>query len=240
MDKKYTCYCGLYCENCAVKVKVHPAAKALRAEMEKAGFGDVINLIPGGDGFWSFLTLMAENGMCVSCRDGSGNPGCAVRICAKEKGVEMCALCGSYPCEIFGEYFEGYPLLENDNVLLRDKGWEAWAKLQDERQASGFTYADDKSISAMVESRCGILCSDCDYREKMNCGGCINIDKPFWGESCPVKSCCEGRNIEHCGECNEFPCDLLNQFAFDKEQGDDGKRIEQCRKWQSRNRRKGG
>jgi hypothetical protein len=24
---------------------------------------------------------------------------------------------------------------------------------------------------------------------------------------------------------------LLNQFAYDKEQGDDGKRIEQCRKW---------
>jgi hypothetical protein len=24
---------------------------------------------------------------------------------------------------------------------------------------------------------------------------------------------------------------LLKQFAYDKEQGDDGKRIEQCRKW---------
>lgn len=27
----------------------------------------------------------------------------------------------------------------------------------------------------MVESRCGILCSECDYREKKNCGGCVHI-----------------------------------------------------------------
>lgn len=89
----------------------------------------------------------------------------------------------------------------------------------------------------MVESRCGILCGECGYKDKMNCGGCIHIDKPFWaesldgGDSCPVKSCCEGKGLEHCGKCGGFPCDLLTQFAYDKEQGDDGKRIEQCRKW---------
>ena len=32
MDRKYSCYCGLYCENCAVKVKVEPAAKVLFAK----------------------------------------------------------------------------------------------------------------------------------------------------------------------------------------------------------------
>ena len=83
----------------------------------------------------------------------------------------------------------------------------------------------------MVESRCGILCGECDYREKMNCGGCVNIERPFWGDSCPVKSCCEGKGLEHCGMCGDFPCALLKQFAYDKEQGDNGKRIEQCRKW---------
>ena len=83
----------------------------------------------------------------------------------------------------------------------------------------------------MVESRCGILCGECEYREKMNCGGCVHIEKPFWGDSCPVKSCCESKTLQHCGLCADFPCDLLNQFAYDKEQGDDGKRIEQCRKW---------
>ena len=83
----------------------------------------------------------------------------------------------------------------------------------------------------MVQSRCGILCNECDYMEKMNCKGCINIDKPFWGDSCPVKSCCESKKKEHCGKCEDFPCELLKGMAYDKEQGDNGKRIEQCKKW---------
>ncbi|MCL2574570.1 MAG: DUF3795 domain-containing protein [Defluviitaleaceae bacterium] len=83
----------------------------------------------------------------------------------------------------------------------------------------------------MIESRCGILCSQCDYKEQMNCAGCIHISKPFWGDSCPVKDCCESKHLEHCGLCSDFPCDLLNSFAYHSEQGDDGKRIEQCKMW---------
>ena len=84
----------------------------------------------------------------------------------------------------------------------------------------------------MIESRCGIVCSKCKYRVEMNCGGCVNIDRPFWGE-CAVKSCCEGKELENCGRCGDFPCEVLNQFAYDKEQGDNGRRIEQCKKWQT-------
>ena len=83
----------------------------------------------------------------------------------------------------------------------------------------------------MIESRCGILCGQCGYRESTGCKGCVSMDKPFWGESCPVKSCCEGKTYEHCGRCPDFPCRLLNQFAYDPRQGDDGLRIGQCRKW---------
>lgn len=83
----------------------------------------------------------------------------------------------------------------------------------------------------MIESRCGILCSKCEFRSSMNCSGCINIDKPFWGESCPVKSCVENKKLNHCGECNDFPCDLANSFAYDEKQGDGGKRLEQCKCW---------
>jgi hypothetical protein len=83
----------------------------------------------------------------------------------------------------------------------------------------------------MIESRCGILCSECPYKEQMNCKGCIHIEKPFWGEICPVKVCCENNRKAHCGLCEAFPCDLLHQFSYDEAQGDNGKRIEQCRKW---------
>ena len=163
MDKKLACYCGLYCGSCAVKVKVEPAAKDLYDKMKSAGFEDVISFIPGGEGFWPFLKGMAEDGLCVSCRDGNGgNPGCAVRICARdkniardktianEKGVEMCAFCEDYPCDKFSSFLDasvGYPVLEHDNALLRDKGWEAWSALQDARCEKGYTYSEGKDTS---------------------------------------------------------------------------------------------
>ena len=143
MNSEYACYCGLYCGNCTVKMKVEPASKVLYEEMKKAGFEEIIHMIPDGDRFWSFLKGMVFDGVCVSCKAGSGNPGCKVRICAKEKGVEMCALCESYPCELFTRYFEGYPILKHDNSVLREKGMDAWSKLQNERQSRGFTYAED-------------------------------------------------------------------------------------------------
>ncbi|MDR0324161.1 MAG: DUF3795 domain-containing protein [Treponema sp.] len=146
MDKKYTCYCGLYCENCAVKKKIGPASEVLYNEMKKAGFEDIIKFIPDSGGFWPFLKNMAENGICISCREGGGNPACAVRICAsgrsgaKEENAGMCAFCEDYPCEKFKPFFEGYPVLKNDNDVLRNEGWDAWSKMQNERMAKGFTY----------------------------------------------------------------------------------------------------
>lgn len=83
----------------------------------------------------------------------------------------------------------------------------------------------------MVESRCGLCCGSCAYREATGCQGCLAMDKPFWGESCPVKSCCEAKGHEHCGLCPDFPCPLLHQFAYDENQGDKGARIAQCHQW---------
>ncbi len=90
----------------------------------------------------------------------------------------------------------------------------------------------------MIESRCGLLCSDCSFHETMDCKGCMNMDKPFWADSCPVKSCCEKKGLQHCGECDEFVCDLLHTFAYDMEQSDNGARIEQCKKWRKNSSRK--
>jgi len=55
---------------------------------------------------------------------------------------------------------------------------------------------------------------------------------PFWGGKCSVKSCCEGRGLNHCGECDDFPCDTLSNMG--KAQGfDPQKKIEQCRIWKN-------
>ena len=87
-------------------------------------------------------------------------------------------------------------------------------------------------MSVIISSRCGIRCDECHYLTDGLCSGkCCEISKPFWGDTCPVKSCCEGKHLQHCGQCPEFPCELLKQFAYDPQQGDNGARLEQCMAW---------
>ena len=80
-------------------------------------------------------------------------------------------------------------------------------------------------------ARCGTYCGDCEYRVKTNCPGCIQaMGKMFWGE-CRVAKCCLAKELDNCGFCDNFPCDLLKEFAYDKEQGDNGERIRNLEAW---------
>ncbi len=109
-----------------------------------------------------------------------------------------------------------------------------------------------------IESRCGLLCSECSFREPCSCGGCAATNgHPFHGE-CPVAKCCQDKGYAHCGQCPNLPqfcgetvcpkkdangftpcngcekttCGILHAYAYgDPEHGDGGKRILQCRKW---------
>lgn len=82
----------------------------------------------------------------------------------------------------------------------------------------------------MYESRCGILCGECQGREEVHCKGCRNMEKPFWGGECGVKSCCEAKGRNHCGECPDFPCEMLAAMGTD--QGyDPAPRLAKCREW---------
>lgn len=77
-----------------------------------------------------------------------------------------------------------------------------------------------------IISRCGIICSECGYREKFNCPTCHKTGgKPFWGE-CKLAQCNISKGLNNCSECDEFSCKLLKDFAYDEKQGDNGKRIQ--------------
>lgn len=81
-----------------------------------------------------------------------------------------------------------------------------------------------------ITTYCGLDCTKCDYKEKCNCGGCVATKgNPFNGK-CELASCAISKGRRFCGECEKFPCELLNKFSFDKEQGDNGARIENCKK----------
>ncbi len=86
----------------------------------------------------------------------------------------------------------------------------------------------------MIESRCGLKCSECTYREPFGCGGCIETNgHPFHGE-CKVATCCQTKGHHHCGQCASLPCETLYHYSYlDKEHGDNppGLRVEQVKAW---------
>ena len=86
----------------------------------------------------------------------------------------------------------------------------------------------------MIDSRCGLHCTGCAWKESHSCGGCIETNgHPFHGE-CPIALCCQDKGLTHCGECDIIPCDKLYAYSYlDPEHGDkpQGARVEVCRRW---------
>lgn len=88
-------------------------------------------------------------------------------------------------------------------------------------------------MKVQIETYCGLSCEKCEYKESQNCDGCVATEgKPFYG-SCKVAECAIKKGKKFCGECEDFPCDLLKQYSFDPEQGDNGERIENCKRIKS-------
>ena len=71
-------------------------------------------------------------------------------------------------------------------------------------------------MSQEIFSPCGIHCNSCPwYKGEMEpkCPGCQAVKgNPFWG-TCQTYSCVESHQIEHCGECEDFPCrDFMTRY----------------------------
>lgn len=85
----------------------------------------------------------------------------------------------------------------------------------------------------MIESRCGLICSSCSFKQSHGCRGCVEtMGNPFYGE-CHIAQCCQDNGHSHCGECAVIPCKDLYAYSFlDLEHGDkpQGARIETCRR----------
>ncbi len=63
---------------------------------------------------------------------------------------------------------------------------------------------------------CGLYCGGCgSYFEnsKVGCHGCRM--EPVLVDDCPTKACAELRQYLHCGECPDFPCQMMDDFYHD-------------------------
>lgn len=62
-------------------------------------------------------------------------------------------------------------------------------------------------------SICGIDCDVCKYKDQNGCPGCrVHKGTPFWGK-CDLYICATEKNLSHCGECEDFPCEMLKEWA---------------------------
>ena len=146
MGNQYIAYCGLYCGHCFSRTHVAPTANRLRDYMKRQGFESFGPYMPNYKEFWEFLNLLIDAEGCPGCRQEGGNPGCKIRVCAREKGLEACPLCKEYPCEKFDwlPTATNYPMLEGDNHYLKEHGLDAWLAMQEERRLQGFTYVEER------------------------------------------------------------------------------------------------
>ena len=67
----------------------------------------------------------------------------------------------------------------------------------------------------LLAAACGLYCGECELRGE-KCAGCGHVrGRPFWVaqyelEVCPVYGCAvEKHGLEHCGLCDEYPCEML-------------------------------
>jgi hypothetical protein len=52
------------------------------------------------------------------------------------------------------------------------------------------------------------------------CTGCWNIAGDcYWAgcNNCEIRVCCLDKQLNHCGECDDFPCDKFNRFDLANE-----------------------
>ena len=135
-------YCGLYCNLCAERARIPHRAAALQAAMVEEGWPFWGPGVPGFDDFWAFLEGLALGEGCPGCRAGGGFPGCQIRICARERGLDVCSQCTGFPCEHIKALAARYPTLIADNARMKAVGLEQWLVEQEERARRGVIYAD--------------------------------------------------------------------------------------------------
>jgi len=108
-------YCGLYCAGCGT--------------FQATAAGTGLEYEPG-----KFTTCRG----CASTELSLWCAGCAIKDCAREKGVRYCLQCGDFPCDKIQGFMEDprYPYHQDVPAMmgrLTEVGLETWSAEQDAR-----------------------------------------------------------------------------------------------------------
>jgi hypothetical protein len=153
-DLAQVTYCGLYCGLCAQRNRIPQRGRELREAMQKEGWDQWGQHIPGFPEFWIFLNELTDSESRCSCRGGKcGPPFCTIRKCAPEKKVDACPFCAEYPCERILGIAKGYVTMLADGKRMKEIGMDAWIQEQEERRKTGFAYADIRSQPYEIQDK---------------------------------------------------------------------------------------
>jgi hypothetical protein len=95
---------------------------------------------PEFQAFWKVLNDLGEMDQTSPlCIGGCGDPTCQIRVCAREKGLRVCAECTEFPCQLLTDFTRRYPFLVENGMRIREIGIDAWLAEQDELAARGIT-----------------------------------------------------------------------------------------------------
>jgi hypothetical protein len=105
-EEELVAYCGLYCGGCfSYQGKVADLARDLRKELRSSRFDKTAESLSKLSFFKTFedypqcyevLGAMVKLRCRKGCRNGGGNPTCAIKVCCNRKGYEGCWECGEF------------------------------------------------------------------------------------------------------------------------------------------------
>lgn len=141
LSRAYVAYCGLNCRMCSLIATLPGLASRLHDTMQEDGweyYGSEV--FPEFQDFWKVLKGISKmDETCPACSGGCGDPDCAIRKCAVDRELELCAYCQDFPCPKLTDFSRRYPFILENSRRIKEIGLENWLKEQDELVAQGVT-----------------------------------------------------------------------------------------------------
>lgn len=128
-------FCGIYCGNCDMgNGSIVNTAKNLEKFAKDYEFEKWYQMIPVGESekfdfqeFKKGMKWFMKYSLCPGCQMGGGPPECKVKICAKEKGFEICSECDLMnSCKKINWVEENYSKVRKTLNEIKKKGKEKW------------------------------------------------------------------------------------------------------------------
>lgn len=82
------------------------------------------------------------------CKGGDGNDECKIRICCRERGLDLCFDCSEFPCDTVKENTK---MIEEQAIEYKKLGRDMWLRKQVEKAKQGFEGHAEKYYKIWAE-----------------------------------------------------------------------------------------